>query len=54
VGRPYLWALAAAGQSGVDLLMQRMCLELENALALTGCRTVADARRDLLRWHEAY
>ena len=54
VGRPYLWALAAAGEGGVDLLMQRMCLELENALALTGCRTVADARRDLLRWHEAY
>jgi 4-hydroxymandelate oxidase len=54
VGRPYLWALAVAGQAGVDLLMRRMCLELENALALTGCRTVDDARRDLLRWHEAY
>ncbi len=54
VGRPYLWALAVAGQSGVDLLLQRMCLELENALALTGCRSVGDARRDLLRWQEAY
>jgi isopentenyl diphosphate isomerase/L-lactate dehydrogenase-like FMN-dependent dehydrogenase len=54
VGRPYLWALAVAGQAGVDLVMQRMWLELENALALTGCRTVGDVRRDLLRWHEAY
>jgi isopentenyl diphosphate isomerase/L-lactate dehydrogenase-like FMN-dependent dehydrogenase len=53
VGRPYLWALAVAGEAGVDLLMRRMRLELENALALTGCRTIGDANRELLRWHDA-
>ena len=51
VGRPYLWALAVAGEDGVDLLLRRYHLELENALALTGCRTVADADRALVRWY---
>jgi len=51
VGRPYLWALAVAGEDGVDLLMRRYHLELENALALTGCRGIADATRPLVRWH---
>jgi 4-hydroxymandelate oxidase len=51
VGRPYLWALAAAGEDGVDLLMRRYHLELENALALTGCRRIGDAARPLVRWH---
>jgi 4-hydroxymandelate oxidase len=53
VGRPHLWALAVAGEAGVDLLMRRMRLELENALALTGCRSINDVNRDLLRWHPA-
>ncbi|HVM64454.1 MAG TPA: alpha-hydroxy acid oxidase [Acidimicrobiales bacterium] len=51
VGRPYLWALAVAGEDGVDLLLRRYQLELENAMALTGCCTVADAGRALLRWY---
>ncbi len=51
VGRPYLWALAVAGEDGVDLLLRRYHLELENALALTGCCRVGDAHRGLVqRW----
>jgi 4-hydroxymandelate oxidase len=51
VGRPYLWALAIAGEAGVTELLRRMQLELENALALTGCRSPAEAGRELLvRW----
>jgi len=53
VGRPHLWALAVGGEDGVDLLLRRLRLELENVLALTGCRSVADAHRDLLRSHRA-
>jgi len=53
VGRPYLWALAVGGEDGVVLLLERMRLELLNALALTGCRTVGDAGRDLVQWVEA-
>lgn len=48
IGRPYLWALAIAGESGVVELLQRMQLELENALALTGCASVHEADRGLL------
>jgi len=49
--RPYLWALAISGASGVSEILLRYRLELENALALTGCRSPADAGRDLLvRW----
>jgi 4-hydroxymandelate oxidase len=51
IGRPYLWALAINGAAAVTELLLRYRLELENALALTGCRTPADAARDLLvRW----
>ena len=51
VGRPYLWALAIVGEAGVTELLLRMQLELENALALTGCRSVAEGGRELLvRW----
>jgi 4-hydroxymandelate oxidase len=48
IGRPYLWALAIAGAEGVAELLARVQLELENALALTGCRNPAEADRSLL------
>lgn len=48
IGRPYLWALAVGGEDGVAVLVDRMRLELLNALALTGCRQVGDASPDLL------
>ncbi len=48
IGRPYLWALAIGGVDGVVELLARFALELENALALTGCRNPGDADRSLL------
>jgi isopentenyl diphosphate isomerase/L-lactate dehydrogenase-like FMN-dependent dehydrogenase len=48
IGRPYLWALAIAGEAGVAELLARLQIELENALALTGCGGVGDADRGLL------
>jgi 4-hydroxymandelate oxidase len=50
IGRPYLWALAIAGEAGVAELLARLRVEFENALALTGCRSAADADRSLLRY----
>ena len=50
VGRPYLWALAIAGQAGVVELLLRLQLELENVLALTGLSHPAEADRSLLRY----
>ena len=48
IGRPYLWALAIAGEPGVGELLARLALELENALALTGCREPGEADRTLV------
>jgi 4-hydroxymandelate oxidase len=48
IGRPYLWALAIAGEAGVAELLARVQIELENALALTGCANVGEADRGLL------
>lgn len=40
VGRPTIWGLAAEGEAGVAGVLEILRAELENAMALTGCRTV--------------
>ncbi|WP_197693917.1 alpha-hydroxy acid oxidase [Vogesella sp. LIG4] len=52
IGRPYIHALATAGALGVAHLLRILQEELEVAMALTGCRTLADIDRQLL-WTEA-
>lgn len=42
IGRPYLWALAAAGQAGVAQMLSMLRTELELAMALAGCRRTAE------------
>ncbi|MFD1260988.1 alpha-hydroxy acid oxidase [Entomomonas asaccharolytica] len=42
VGRPYIYALAVAGAVGVVHLINILRAELEAAMVLTGCRTLAD------------
>ena len=48
VGRPALHALAAGGALGVAQMLRLLRDELEMAMALTGCRTLADACPALL------
>ncbi len=48
VGRPVLHGLANAGASGVAHVLRLLRDELEIAMALTGCRTLADASGALL------
>jgi 4-hydroxymandelate oxidase len=48
VGRPLYWALAAAGQAGVDRAIAVLREELELTLPLLGCRSVGDLRRELI------
>ncbi|MGY1822226.1 alpha-hydroxy acid oxidase [Geodermatophilus sp. SYSU D00079] len=48
VGRPYLYGLAAGGQAGVERVLELLRAELLRAMALTGCRTVADVDPGLL------
>ena len=48
VGRPVLWGLAVDGQSGVTRVLEILREELDCAMALCGCASVGDIRRDLL------
>lgn len=42
LGRPCLYGLAAGGQAGVTLSLNILKSELERAMALAGCRSIAD------------
>lgn len=42
IGRPWVWALAAAGEPGVRRLLASFREELRLAMALTGCTRIAD------------
>ncbi len=49
-GRMYLYALAAAGQPGVERIMGRLRAEIERDMKLMGARSVSDLGRSNLRW----
>lgn len=48
IGRPYIFALAAAGAPGVAHVIRILRAELELAMALTGCRDLASIDRSVL------
>ncbi|HEY9109404.1 MAG TPA: alpha-hydroxy acid oxidase, partial [Roseateles sp.] len=48
LGRPYVHALAASGALGVAHALRLLRDELEIAMALSGCKTLADAGPALL------
>jgi 4-hydroxymandelate oxidase len=48
VGRPYVYALAAAGAPGVAHVIRILRAELELGMALTGCRDIAAIDGDVL------
>jgi len=48
IGRPYAWALAANGEAGVDQVLQMFHDEFVNAMASSGCQTVAEIDSSLL------
>jgi (S)-2-hydroxy-acid oxidase len=45
VGRPVAWGLAARGEDGVFEVLEILRGELDNAMALAGCNSVADITR---------
>ena len=53
VGRPYVWALAAAGESGVSHAIEMLRDELDRALAISGCSRISEIDRGLVRWAES-
>lgn len=48
IGRPMIYGLATAGALGVAHVLRLLWEELEVAMALTGCRTLADITPDCL------
>ena len=48
IGRPALHGLAACGAAGVTQVIALLAEELDNALAMSGCPTVADIGPDLI------
>jgi 4-hydroxymandelate oxidase len=48
VGRPVLWGLAAGGEEGATRVLEILRRELDEALLLCGCTTLAEVDRTLL------
>ena len=48
VGRPVLWGLTLAGEAGVRAVLEHIRGEVDLAMALSGCATIADVTRDLI------
>jgi isopentenyl diphosphate isomerase/L-lactate dehydrogenase-like FMN-dependent dehydrogenase len=49
VARPWVWGLAAAGEAGVDHVLEILRTELDRTLALLGVRSVEEIDRSLIR-----
>lgn len=48
IGRPVLWGLAVGGEEGVRRVLDILRAEIEQAMALCGCRTLAEVDAELL------
>ena len=48
VGRPVLWGLTLDGEAGVRAVLQHLRGELDLAMALAGCPSIGDIRRELV------
>jgi isopentenyl diphosphate isomerase/L-lactate dehydrogenase-like FMN-dependent dehydrogenase len=49
VGRPVLWGLAAGGAHGVQQILEILHIELERAMKLAGCPTIASINCSLVQ-----
>jgi L-lactate dehydrogenase (cytochrome) len=48
IGRAWAYALAAAGQAGVEHVLKLIDAEMRVAMALTGCKTIAGVDHRIL------
>ena len=48
IGRAWAYALAATGRSGVAHVLKLIEAELRVAMALTGCRTIAEIKSSVI------
>ncbi|XP_039295577.1 hydroxyacid oxidase 1 isoform X2 [Nilaparvata lugens] len=54
MGRPALWGLAHSGQKGVERVIDILRNEFDTALALTGCTSVKDIRKEMVVHESEY
>jgi L-lactate dehydrogenase (cytochrome) len=52
IGRPYLYAMGAAGERGVEHVLRFFRAGLERTMALTGRTSIAEIDRELVRWRD--
>ena len=50
IGRAYLYALGAAGERGVDHVLDFLAEGVERTMALSGAQQLSDISRDLVTW----
>ncbi len=48
IGRPWIWALAARGEAGLDALLSTFKAEMDVSMALTGAPIIADISDEIL------
>jgi len=48
IGRPYVYALALAGEKGVRELLRNYLADFELTMGLSGCKSVAEIKREML------
>jgi L-lactate dehydrogenase (cytochrome) len=53
IGRAYLYAMGAAGERGVDHVLEFFRDGIEHTMALCGRTSIPDIDRRLVRWHDA-
>jgi L-lactate dehydrogenase (cytochrome) len=51
-GRLYLYALAAAGEAGVDRIIGKLHAEIERDMKLMGVRSISELNSSMLRWRQ--
>ena len=51
IGKPFFFALAVGGEQGVVDLLQLLQKELEAAMAICGCQTIADVNKTFVTRH---
>lgn len=49
IGRAFMWGLAVGGEEGVTRVLAMLRTELELAMALCGCRSMAEVTRNVVR-----
>jgi len=52
-GKAYLFALGAAGQQGIEALLQKMKAEINRDMILMGCKTVKDLNRSKISFRKS-